>query len=90
MQFKKIGYDINRGKQRRSYQVLRFLEVDEETIKYIKCTDEAYWIHKFEGYLGGRDGWSCLVIDRGPDFELDDEYEHILVDGVEYIICEGD
>lgn len=71
-------------------KVLRFLEVDEEAIKYIKCTDEANWIHKFEGYLGGRDGWSCLVIDRGPDFELDDEYEHIVVDGVEYIICEGD
>ena len=75
-------------------KVLRFLEVDEETIKYIKCTDEAYWIHKFEGYLGGRNGWSCLVIDRGPDFELDDEidneYEHIVVDGIEYIICEGD
>jgi hypothetical protein len=75
-------------------KVLRFLEVDEETIKYIKCTDEANWIHKFEGHLGGRDGWPCLVIDRGPDFELDDEisdeYEHIIVDGVEYIICEGD
>ena len=74
-------------------KVLRFLEVDEETIKYIKCTDEGNWIHKFEGWLGGRDGWSCLVIDRGPDFELDgvdDEYEHIVVNGVEYIICEGD
>lgn len=75
-------------------KILRFLDVDEETIKYIKCTDEGNWIHKFEGWLGGRDGWSCLLIDRGPDFELDDEisdeYEHIVVDGVEYIICEGD
>lgn len=75
-------------------KVLRALEVDEETIKYIKCTSESCWIHKFEGWLGGRDGWSCLVIDRGPDFEFDDgeidELEHIVVDGVEYIICEGD
>ena len=30
-------------------KVLRFLEVDEETIKYIKCTNEGKWIHKFEG-----------------------------------------
>lgn len=76
-------------------KVLRFLEVDEETIKYIKCTDEGNWIHKFEGWLGGRDGWSCLLIDRGPDFEVvdddeEDDYEHIFVDGIEYIICEGD
>lgn len=78
-------------------KVLRALDVDEETIKYIKCNDECCWIHKFEGFLGGRDGWSSLVIDRGPDFEIEDEedeegygYEHIIVDGVEYIICEGD
>ena len=29
-------------------KVLRSLEVDENTIKYIKCTDENCWLHKFE------------------------------------------
>lgn len=73
-------------------KVLRALEVDESTIKYIKCTDEDCWIHKFEHFLGGRDGWSSLLIDRGPDYEcLDPEEDELVeVDGVQYLIHEGD
>ena len=72
-------------------KVLRFLEVDEEAIEFLECTREGIWTHKFRGWLGGRDGWSGLFIDRGPDYDLDPEYdEHIIVDGVDYLISESD
>lgn len=72
-------------------KVLRFLEVPESTIKYLGLYEKVCWTHKFEGHLGGRDGWSSLLIDRGPDFEEDsEEDEEIVIDGVRYRIHEGD
>ena len=72
-------------------KVLRYLEVDESTIKYLGCFDVS-WRHKFEGFLGGRDGWSGLLIDKGPDYDCLDpeEDEKITVDGIDYLIHEGD
>lgn len=72
-------------------KVLRFLGVKESTIKYLGLYENVCWIHKFEGWLGGRDGWSSLMIDRGPDFEEDSEDdEEIEVEGIKYRIHEGD
>ena len=83
-------------------EVLKALGVEESRLKYMKIFDSgAGWMHKFEGYLGGRDGWSGLHIDKGPDFDnedydddLDDEdwrKEHVVyVNGTEYHIYEGD
>ena len=83
-------------------EVLRALGVEENRLKYVKFFDGGSgWMHKFEGYLGGRDGWSGLHIDKGPDFDdedytddLDDEdwrKEHVVyVNGIEYHIFEGD
>ena len=85
-------------------EVLRALGVEESRLKYIKFFSGTGWTHKFEGYLGGRDGWSSLCIDRGPDFDdddyvndLDDEDREywrkenvVYVNGVEYHIYEGD
>ena len=83
-------------------EVLKALGVEESRLKYMKFFDSgAGWMHKFEGYLGGRDGWSGLHIDKGPDFDddnyidyLDDEdwrKEHVVyVNGTEYHIYEGD
>lgn len=72
-------------------KVLRFLGVKESTIKYLGLYENVCWTHKFEGWLGGRDGWSSLMIDRGPDFEEDSEDdEEIEVEGIKYRIHEGD
>ena len=83
-------------------EVLRALGVEENRLKYMKFFDSGVgWMHRFEGYLGGRDGWSGLHIDKGPDFadkdyadDLDDEdwiKEHVVyVNGIEYHIFEGD
>ena len=83
-------------------EVLKALGVEEYRLKYMKFFDSgAGWMHKFEGYLGGRDGWSGLHIDKGPDFDcddykdnLDDEAwikEHVVyVNDTEYHIYEGD
>ena len=83
-------------------EVLRALGVEENRLKYVKFFDGGSgWMHKFEGYLGGRDGWSGLHIDKGPDFDdedytddLDDEdwiKDHMVyVNGTEYHIYEGD
>ena len=83
-------------------EVLKALGVEENRLKYMKFFDSGTgWTHRFEGYLGGRDGWSGLYIDRGPDFDdedyaddLDDEdwrKEHVVyVNGTEYHIFEGD
>ena len=83
-------------------EVLKALGVEENRLKYMKFFDSGVgWTHKFEGYLGGRDGWSGLHIDKGPDFDnedydddLDDEdwrKEHVVfVNGIEYHIYEGD
>lgn len=81
-------------------EVLKALGVEENRLKYMKFFDSGTgWTHKFEGYLGGRDGWSGLHIDKGPDFDdyndnLNDEdwrKEHVVyVNGTEYHIYEGD
>lgn len=86
-------------------EVLRAVGIEESRLKYVKFFDGGTgWMHKFERWLGGRDGWSCLQIAKGPDF--DDEYEtedlteeeledwkqeHVVfVNGIEYHIYEGD
>ena len=83
-------------------EVLRALGVEENRLKYMKFFDSGTgWTHRFERHLGGRDGWSGLYIDKGPDFDdedyadyLDDEdwrKEHVVyVNGTEYRIFEGD
>ena len=83
-------------------EVLRALGVEENRLKYMKFFDSGTgWTHRFEHHLGGRDGWSGLYIDKGPDFDdedyvdyLDDEdwrKEHVVyVNGIEYHIFEGD
>ena len=85
-------------------EVLRALGVEENRLKYMKFFDSGTgWTHRFEHHLGGRDGWSGLYIDRGPDFDkynedyaddLDDEdwrKEHVVyVNDTEYHIFEGD
>ena len=85
-------------------EVLRALGVEENRLKYMKFFDSGTgWTHRFEHHLGGRDGWSGLCIDKGPDFDdedyaddldLDDEdwrKEHVVyVNGTEYHIFEGD
>ena len=73
-------------------KVLRFLEVPESTIKYLGMYDEICWYHKFEHHLGGRDGWSSLIIDRGPNYDecTEEDDEEIVVDGIPYKIHEGD
>ena len=83
-------------------EVLRALGVEENRLKYMKFFDSGTgWTHRFEHHLGGRDGWSGLHIDKGPDFDdedfdddLDDEdwrKEHVVyVNGMEYHIFEGD
>lgn len=73
-------------------KVLRFLDVEEDRLKYMIYCDECGWLHKFEGVLGGRDGWSSLWIDRGPDYDTYDiEFTELInVDGVDYRIYEGD
>ena len=61
----------------------------------------AGWAHRFEGHLVGRNDWSGLYIDKGPDFDdedyvdnLDDEdwkKEHVVyVNDTEYHIFESD
>lgn len=72
-------------------KVLRFLGVKESTIKYLGMYDDICWWHKFEHHLGGRDGWSSLMINRGPDFDEEwEDDEEIIVDGIHYRIHEGD
>ena len=85
-------------------EVLKALGVEENRLKYMKFFDSGTgWTHRFEHHLGGRDGWSGLHIDKGPDFDdedyaddldLDDEdwrKEHVVyVNGTEYHIFEGD
>lgn len=79
-------------------KVLRFLGVPEKDLKYISCCYEGGWMHRYTGFLGGRDGWSGLQICR--DFEDDEEimsereYDEdnsfIIVDSIEYYIHEVD
>ena len=83
-------------------EVLKALGVEESRLKYMKFFDSgAGWMHKFEGYLGGRDGWSGLHIDKGPDFDCDDYKDNlddkdwikdhvVYVNDTEYHIYEGD
>ena len=74
-------------------EVLRALGVEENRLKYVKFFDGGSgWMHKFEGYLGGRDGWSSLHIDKGPDFDDEDWIkDHVVyVNDTEYHIYEGD
>ena len=83
-------------------EVLKALGVEESRLKDMKVFDSgAGWTHKFEGYLGGRDGWSGLHIDKGPDFDCDDYNDNlddedwikdhmVYVNGTEYHIYEGD
>lgn len=82
---------LDNNNREEALEVLNYLEVTFN-LKFAGCTDEGFWTHKFTRFLGGRDGWSGLYIDRGPDFELDDDYspETIVVDGVEYRIAESD
>lgn len=59
-------------------EVLKALGVEENRLKYMKFFDSGTgWTHKFEGYLGGRDGWSGLHIDKGPDFDCDDYNDNL-------------
>lgn len=85
---------LSKKDKEEAIKVLRKLDVDDETIEFLVCDDECHWMHRFTGYLGGRDGWSSLTIDRGPDFEFEEEereyMETIIVDGIEYLFCEGD
>ena len=54
-------------------EVLRALGIEENRLKYMKFFDSGTgWTHRFEHHLGGRDGWSGLYIDKGPDFEDED------------------
>ena len=83
-------------------EVLKALGVEENRLKYMKFFDSGTgWMHKFEGYLGGRDGWSGLHIDKGPDFDCDDYKDNlddedwikdhvVYVNDTEYHIYEGD
>ena len=83
-------------------EILKALGVEESRLKYMKFFDSgAGWMHKFEGYLGGRDGWSGLHIDKGPDFDCDDYKDNlddedwikdhvVYVNDTEYHIYEGD
>ena len=85
---------LGKDEKEEAIKVLRYLGVDDETLEFIGCFDGCVWRHKFEGFLGGRDGWSGLIIDRGPDFEFDEndrEYSELIeVGGIQYLICEGD
>ena len=61
-------------------EVLRALGVEENRLKYVKFFDGGSgWMHKFECYLGGRDGWSGLHIAKGSDFD-DNDYTDYLDD----------
>ena len=96
---------LNNENREEALEVLRAVGVEENRLKYMKFFDSGVgWTHRFEGHLGGRDGWSGLHIDRGPDFddecetedltkeELEDwKQEHVVfVNGIEYHIYEGD
>ena len=93
---------LDNENRKEALEVLKALGVEENRLKYMKFFDSGTgWTHRFEGYLGGRDGWSGLHIDKGPDFDnedydddLDDEdwrKEHVVyVNDTEYHIYEGD
>lgn len=92
---------LENDRREEALEVLKALDVEEERLKYIRYFDGTGWMHKFEHYLGGRDGWSCLLITDGTDFDdeedlweyldEDDKKEHsIIVNGKEYHFYEGD
>ena len=67
-------------------EVLRAIGVEENRLKYVKFFDGGSgWTHKFEGYLGGRDGWSGLHIAKGPDFDDSDYTDYLDDEDVEEI-----
>lgn len=96
---------LDNDNKEEALDVLKALGVTESRLKYMKYYDGGIgWMHKFEHHLGGRDGWSCLHIAKGPDFDDNDEIEgldendleewrndHVIfVNGIEYHIYEGD
>ena len=75
-------------------EVLRYLEVDEDKLNKVKLYVCDWQYKNDDGFLtlGGRDGWSGLSIDRGPDYEkdTDEDDEEVVVNGVTYKIHEAD
>lgn len=92
---------LENDRREEALEVLKALGVEEKRLKYVKFYDEIGWTHKFEHFLGGRDGWSGLHITDGPDFDDEEDFlnymdddakkEHtIIINGKEYHFYEGD